>query len=154
MKESPPSEQRLPHLYITLPFSSCFTTSSTRGRLLPNPRKLISSSSTAECFRLPFAGEVAREEGGAGLPEEPVAPAAAAAAAAAEAATVGTKQQKQQPERPLSTSTAKLMKGLPRRLRMGEEEEKLRRHLRVACASERACAREKGEAVVGKGHAL
>ena len=45
------------------------------------------------------------------------------------------KQQKQQPERPLSTSTAKLMKGLPRRLRMGEdsEEEKLRRHLRVAC---------------------
>ena len=64
------------------------------------------------------------------------------------------KQQKQQPERPLSTSTAKLMKGLPRRLRMGEEEEKLRRHLRVACASERACAREKGEAVVGKGHAL
>ena len=58
------------------------------------------------------------------------------------------KQQKQQPERPLSTSTAKLMKGLPRRLRMGEEEEKLRRHLRVACASERACAREKGGGAV------
>ena len=50
-------------------------------------------------------------------------------------------QKQQHLERPLSTLTAKL-KGLPRRMR--GEEEKLRRHLRVACASERACAREKG----------
>ena len=76
---------------VTPPLRSWFTTSSTRGRLLPNPRKLISSSSTAECFRLPFAGEGARGEGDGGLPEEPFAPAPAAAPAAAAAARDGTK---------------------------------------------------------------